>query len=241
MPLALRAFTIVLSQRSALAEQNRKHVATTLRGEYAFAVGDPSQGPRYVFSPSSSLLSLCVPDDYSHLPLKVVRAFEWAFAERTFDVLVKIDDDTLFCPERMPRAFPSPLTYAGYFLPAKNRTPQVVGRWADPAYSRVFGRALYPKYAQGGGYVLTRELLGRVLDEVNRSLPEEVLETLRIEDAAIGTLVSRVRGAVYYSFPIRLFGQRAPVPTAPVCHAHSRILKHKVAWIEAAQRFRSDY
>lgn len=240
MSLTLRAFTVVLSQRSAHAEKYRKNVATTLRGEHAFAVGDPSQGRRFVFSPSSSLLSLRVPDDYAHLPLKVVRAFEWAFAERMFDVIVKIDDDTLFCPEHIPRALPSPLTYAGYFLPAKHRTPQVVGRWADPNYFRVFGRALYPKYAQGGGYLLTRELLGRVLNEVNRSFSEDILASLRIEDAAIGTLVSRVRGAVYHPFPIRLFGRKAPTPTAPVCHASSRIFKHKVAWIEASRQLRSD-
>lgn len=235
MSSSLRTFTIVLSQQSPHAKQARRYVAATLRGDHAFAVGNPSQSSRAVLSPWSAVLSLRVPDDYKHLPWKVVRAFEWAYSERIFDVLVKIDDDTLFCPEQLPRDLPSSsLTYAGYF-PPKIRKPHLAGRWKDLEYIQTFGRTTYPKYAQGGGYVLTRALLGRVMREVNRSLSEDALASLRIEDATIGTLVSRVEGAVHYhSLPVTLSARGPPTITAPICSARSKIFSHKVRWIDAS-------
>jgi hypothetical protein len=68
------------------------------------------------------------------------------------------------------------------------------------------------------------------LAEANRTLSPADLDSLRNEDAMMGTLVSRVPSVTYEALPVSLYTLAPPKRLAPVCFPNSRVLAHKVVW-----------
>jgi hypothetical protein len=171
-------------------------------------------------------------ETYESLGKKIAIALFWSSQQNveTFDFLVKIDTDTVFCYHSAYMALldsqhlQHKLVYAGVFN--EGYIPYTSGKWKDFQFNKTFGKNMYSKYAYGGGYVLSKLLLEQVVTVV-RKYKFESFDGI-LEDALVGHLVSIVdlHTTVYYK-------KIDAITTAEVIHRPRRcqtrfIFQHKV-------------
>lgn len=108
----------------------------------------------------SDTVTLAVPDDYEHLPLKVVEFFRHALETHDFDYLFKCDDDTYLVPERLLELADGRADYVGNEF--------ILNRGAADG---------------GAGYLLSRAIVERIVADT--SLAPTGNEDIIIGEAAI--------------------------------------------------------
>ena len=98
-------------------------------------------------------------DTYSNLTAKVLMALTWADRNLDFDYLIKADDDSYVRVNKIDAALRElkcpPRLYWGYFI--GHAVPETAGRWAEKHWTQC---PHYLPYAMGGGYVLSRAIVG---------------------------------------------------------------------------------
>lgn len=106
-------------------------------------------------------------DSYNNLSAKVLLGLQWAYRNVPFDFLLKTDDDSyvrikklvamlrkMDCDQRL---------YWGYFMGLA--FPEPSGKWAERNW---FMCPHYLPYAMGGGYVLSRKVVGMLMHAPQR-------------------------------------------------------------------------
>ena len=235
-------------QRKEAIQYLRAHQPAAPKLSVLSVIAHAMQGPGAVYDGGSNVLSVNTKDDYAHLTAKTLLAFKWCVRHMSFQVLIKIDEDTRFCPNAVPwpllftcsarmplwkrlwtRCPTARHVYAGQFRPANMPVLQY-GKWRDPGYLQFFGRT-YPEYAYGGGYILSVDLVAAI-SGIARTIP---VDDLRCEDATVGTLVDRVRrngASVQY---VNLNAITTSVDHVNVSHEipctrSDLVFQHKVWW-----------
>ena len=157
-------------------------------------------------------------ESYANLVYKTMEALRWALANVRFEVLLKVDDDSIVhvgrlwawvhveLPKEDPTAPPPRELYAGRvfhgsqvvranFTRASLRHPD----WFPASFVKwavdesVFEEATYPPYCGGGGYLVGAETAARVVREYDAHYhPSRIIP---VEDAFLGVL-ARARGIV---------------------------------------------
>lgn len=160
-----------------------------------------------------------VTESYSNLVFKTMEALRWALRAVSFEVVLKVDDDSIVHVGRLwvwifqemhlddPDAPPPTRLYAGRVF----RNSQVIRRnftrkdlwhpgWFPGSFhkwavdSSVFAEAAYPPYCGGGGYVLGAEAASRIIVEYDAKFAGRQ-SIIPVEDAFIGVL-AHARGIV---------------------------------------------
>ena len=111
------------------------------------------------------VVQLPVPDDYTQLGRKVVRALRWVIDHVEAKFVLKIDEDTWVNAEELSRfldaRFQAPTTsdwYGGWVT----QSPVFrTGGWGVPV--EVYQENEYPPYVSGGGYFLSRRAASTIL------------------------------------------------------------------------------
>lgn len=173
--------------------------------KHVFVIGsqnlDSSQHEALAVEQKENLDLLLLPnllDSYVNLTRKVLGAFTEAERKFDFDYLMKVDDDTyvnlsilaedLYWYHDALRTVETagqllPQLYWGFF----NGRAQVKtgGQWKESNYNNVCDRFL--AYALGGGYILSRGLVGYIARNGHR------LVSYRSEDVSVGTWLATQR------------------------------------------------
>lgn len=110
------------------------------------------------------------PDDYAHLPAKVLAGMRWALAHHEFDYLVKVDDDTFLHPTRL----------AAFVATLPQGTPDIYGGASREQDFNLCG---------GAGYILSRAMLAKVV-------ADPAIPAIGAEDREICASVLRQGGRV---------------------------------------------
>ena len=150
-------------------------------------------------------------ESYANLVFKTMEALRWALANVNFQVLLKVDDDSIVhigrlwawiyheLPKEDPNAPPPTQLYAGRvfrdsqvvranFTTADLRRP----RWFPASFLKwavdhsVFPHDTYPPYCGGGGYVLGVDTARKVVLEYD--LHYTPARIIPVEDAFVGVL-----------------------------------------------------
>ena len=158
-----------------------------------------------------------VTETYANLVFKTMEALRWALRSASFEVLLKVDDDSIVHVGRLwvwifhqlpledPSAPPPHLLYAGRVFRnsqviRSNFTradlwhpswyPDYFRKWAvDPD---VFAEAEYPAYCGGGGYLVGATAARRIVREYDARYAGR-REIIPVEDAFLGVL-ARTQG-----------------------------------------------
>ena len=158
-------------------------------------------------------------EGYANLVFKTMEALRWASAAVDFTMLLKVDDDSIVhvgrlwtwifteLPKDDPSAPPPERLYAGRVFRGsqvirKNFTRAHLWRpdWFPSSFHKwavdfdVFDEESYPPYCGGGGYVLGRESVERILLEYDASYRQHS-RIIQVEDAFVGVL-ARAQGIV---------------------------------------------
>lgn len=155
-------------------------------------------------------------EGYANLVFKTMEALRWALSHASFEVLLKVDDDSIVhvgrlwtwifseLPKADPSAPPPSRLYAGRIFRGSqvirsNFTRASLWRpdWFPSSFKKwavgyeVFAEEAYPPYCGGGGYVLGHEAATRIVREYDmRFGPSKVIH---VEDAFVGVL-ARAQG-----------------------------------------------
>ena len=154
-----------------------------------------------------------VSEGYRSLVHKTMEALRWAQTAVSFDVLLKVDDDSVVHIGRLwswlvrsaPRQAGEPNPWARLYAGRAQRHAQVIRpnftrqdlwrprlfpadflKWA--VSFAAYARPSYPPYATGGGYLLGADAVHDVLSAFDRLRASEVVP---IEDAQVGILARR--------------------------------------------------
>lgn len=158
-----------VKRRDAVRQSWLRYLETPAIGErvdYAFVVGAP-----YVHCASLAdeqrlhndivfLPNLDV-DSYEALPQKTIAALQWAHESRSFDLLLKVDDDVWLTLPRLLKAIDQldsrKKLYWGRSLVGWK--PLQKGKWKDTEFTRRTGLSEYPRFMQGLSYVLSSDVV----------------------------------------------------------------------------------
>lgn len=157
-------------------------------------------------------LHLAVPEKYTHLSLKMLRALQWLYMSQHAlapAFVAKTDDDTYVCIGTLLNhlvhatlanfshdsdPWGSPL-YMGRFA-TKNQVyaHKSAWKWNDPGHVRTFGMKMFPKYAVGAFYALSSRAVYGLLHtaktlELLKNLNPDHTTFPANEDALVGTLL----------------------------------------------------
>ncbi|ESP02442.1 hypothetical protein LOTGIDRAFT_138436 [Lottia gigantea] len=129
-------------------------------------------------------------DSYRNLTYKVLNAFSWSKTYCPINFVLKTDDDCFVNTKLLYQfliTYNDKTTdlYAGNIFMEDSNRPVIrneLNKWhvAEDTYSR----ESYPPYASGTGYILSQDVVGRVVDESVYHKP------IPIEDAYTGILVN---------------------------------------------------
>ena len=209
------------------------------------AVSEPkSLHSRFV---GPDLLHTNVPERYELISLKVLAALQFSVKNTRSAFVLKCDDDSFVCVggllDFLSRV-PLHGTYAGLAMRGEHRPGQrmrinyalprtaAASQWNDVQHARMFNTSLYAPYMQGGGYVLSHDLVRAVVSEASRLLFEldvartPVEKTPRVEDALVGALLFARPEVRFYDIVRHMHdwaraGDAAGVPLPEVCAACS--------------------
>lgn len=146
--------------------------------EAFFAVG---HGPA---CNEAGVVQLDAPDDYEHLPAKTIAGIRWALANREWDYLVKVDDDTYVHGARL----------AQYCNKLPRGMADIHGGASQPRDFNLCG---------GAGYILSRAMAEKVA--ADEAIPAEGLE-----DREVCASVLRHGGRVVKSPLFRMDATQVP-------------------------------
>lgn len=156
----------------------RRLLPHTMQAVIIVGEGPPLREPHVV--------QLDAPDDYAHLPAKILAAMRWALANREWDYLVKVDDDTFVHPERLAR----------YIDTLPRATPDIHGGASRPQDFNLCG---------GAGYILSRATVSAIVNDP--AIPD-----IGLEDREICAAVLRRGGRIIKD--ARFNKDSTPAPTA---------------------------
>jgi hypothetical protein len=122
---------------------------------------------------TQDVLQVTAPDHYLGLSSKVLHAFRWVRAQwrdcaHPYSYVLKADLDSFVCPENLLRIL-AKAPRNGFYAGSGTHTKEVREgdvKWADPPYRENFGGWVRP-YMQGGGYVLSWDLMGSIIDNAH--------------------------------------------------------------------------
>ena len=157
-------------------------------------------------------------ESYANLVFKTMEALRWALSHASFEVLLKVDDDSIVHVGRLWSWIFTDMLQVGTAAPAPSRVyagrvfrgSQVIRSnytraslwrpdWFPSSFKKwavgydVFSEPAYPPYCGGGGYVLGREAAERIVGQYDAHFgPSRVVH---VEDAFVGVL-ARAQGIV---------------------------------------------
>ena len=128
-------------------------------------------------------------EHYRNLTLKTQMGLEWASKYCNFQFLVKVDDDVFVDPHTMITHLKKPDTpktnlYTGRCI--HGGSPHRGGKYA--VSWEEYNKTRYPSFCAGPAYVLSGDLVPRLVDLFNVKNP------LPLEDVYIGTLIEKIGG-----------------------------------------------
>ena len=128
-------------------------------------------------------------EHYRNLTLKTQMGLEWASKYCNFQFLVKSDDDVFVDPHTMINHLKKPDTpktnlYTGRCV--HGGSPKRRGKYA--VSWEEYNKTRYPSFCTGPAYVLSGDLVPRLVDLFNVKNP------LPLEDVYIGTLIDKIGG-----------------------------------------------
>ena len=151
-------------------------------------------------------------EGYSNLAVKTIEALRWALSQVAFEIVLKVDDDSIVHVGRLwvtvfdelARAHSNqsiPSLYAGRVFRHSQvirnnftRTDLWHPQWFPASFRKwavaesVYPAGWYPPYCGGGGYVLGSRAVGSILQEYDSRYSP--LTVIPVEDAFIGVLAS---------------------------------------------------
>jgi len=144
------------------------------------------------------------PDDYSHLTTKTILARKHIAENMDFDYMVKVDSDVVFNFDHFFYWFqenistPKPNVYAGIFW-SEIQVIAEGSKWADPELAKIL--KFYPKYAGGGGYMLSSNLVIWMTEIENLGAKYRKMFN---EDTFVGLMLASRRDILYLTWNLRL-------------------------------------
>ncbi|XP_015918965.1 beta-1,3-galactosyltransferase 6-like [Parasteatoda tepidariorum] len=120
-----------------------------------------------------------VSDSFSKLSNKLLQTFQWLDSHMNFTFLLKVDDDSFVRLDALYAKIeqqPKEKLYWGFF--DGQARVKSKGKWAESVW---FLCDRYLPYAKGGGYILTQDLVSKIV------LMSDLLFLYRNEDVALGT------------------------------------------------------
>ena len=168
------------------SEERWKTVFLVGQGE-----GDTAQNQRLAAEEEmrGDLIRGAQKEHYRNLTLKTQMGLEWASKYCNFQFLVKADDDVFVDPHAMINHLKKPDTpktnlYTGRCI--HRGFPKRRGRYA--VSWEEYNKTGYPPFCAGPAYVLSRDLVPRLVNLFNVKNP------LPLEDVYIGTLIEKIGG-----------------------------------------------
>jgi len=139
-------------------------------------------------------------EHFYNLSLKVQVGFEWSVKYCHYTYLLKTDDDVFVNMGNLFRFLgQSNVTrmelYAGNII--YKARPQRKGKYA--VTEEEYSRPVYPRYASGGGFVVSRDVVERMIPHFN------VYDPFKIDDAYIGMLALKAGVDVTHSDDFEMF------------------------------------
>ena len=196
------------------SEERWKTVFLVGQGE-----GDTAQNQRLAAEEEmhGDLIRGAQKEHYRNLTLKTQMGLEWASKYCNFRFLVKADDDVFVDPRRMINHLKKPDTPKMKFY--TGRCPQGGAPHREGKYAvswEEYNKTGYPPYCAGPAYVLSRDLVPRLVNLFNVKNP------LPLEDVYIGTLIEKIGGVDAVLHPGFRLLQYGP------CKYHSDTLAYHV-------------
>ena len=154
--------------------------------------GDTAQDQRLVAEEEmhGDLIRGAQREHYRNLTLKTQVGLEWASKYCNFQFLVKSDDDVFVDPHAMINHLKKPDTpktnlYTGccYYKGTPFRRGKYAVSWEE------YNKTRYPAFCAGPAYVLSRDLVPKLVNLFNN-----VKNPLPLEDVYIGTLIEKIDG-----------------------------------------------
>jgi len=139
-------------------------------------------------------------EDFYNLTYKVQMVFEWSLRYCQYDYMLKGDDDVFV---NMPKVFdyiqstdtPRTELYAGNV-----QYQAIVLRTGKYGIDKQeFKKKIYPRYCSGGGFLLSRDIVHRMLPLFNR------VKAIKIDDAYIGELALKAGIDVTHNDNFKMF------------------------------------
>ena len=164
------------------------------------------------------------PDEYQYLALKIVAALRWVGLKITTNFVLKVDTDTWVAPTRLAAwidMFGVNVSYGGDII----RDSPVVRSGVWGVERRWFAPDVYPAYANGGGYVLSRNASALVVEAIDAGAAPMLVN---IEDVVVG-LAAAAMNITPTSIP--MFGRVGTVGELECCTI-GMLLFHKPAAME---------
>ena len=139
-------------------------------------------------------------DDFYNLALKIQVGFEWSIKYCKYEYLLKADDDVFINIANLFLFLSEPSTpktelYAGNIVYTAN--PQREGKYA--VTEKEYSRPVYPRYASGGGFVLSRDVVERMIQHFN------VVDPFKIDDVYVGMMVLKAGVDVTHNANFEMF------------------------------------
>ena len=152
--------------------------------DYLFVVGGAQHSKPSI---KGDIFSVAVPnDEYTRLGTKLAASMKWLNANAAFTYLIKVDTDTFVHTDRLFRALESGQCTSGYCGEARDDQAPIrieghewyvsTSQWPD---------STFPPYCAGGAYVLTKAVLGTVLEHGAYKY------LINLEDVSLGAAASR--------------------------------------------------
>jgi len=165
--------------------------------QYRFVIGKELQALQGVAllkeaQQYEDIIQVNVVEGYANLTNKTAALFKLFHEKRSAQYLMKLDDDTFPHLDKIVpfiQSMTSSYLYSGLLLDCKAVAHE--GKWAER--SEFFPTSIYPKYAHGPGYILSKNLVGEVVRYFTKHSNQLGIFS---EDAAVGAWVDAVQSEV---------------------------------------------
>ena len=211
-----------------------QHLVAQNLTNYVQLVANRTQPQTAIWDPKQKQLSVQCHEGYKYVTAKIALGLRYLVTNFNFSILAKVDADTQFCKEAMPTIHDK-FVYAGVFRrPSRVLMHAHRGQrkeWVDRGYVKLFNRTRYAKYARGGGYVISYELIAKTLPYFEW-LSVQQLEELHAEDAFVGLMVQRGPEIGLNVSYLELKAETGPhLRFSPKpCNSTSFVFIHKLVW-----------